>query len=225
MFDNNKLRPTFGISFGLPNQGGGGYPLNPLNYNPAVNPYGSSVGGGGINLGLISVNPLLSVQVTKDDYGEKVIKPFVNLHVTPNDFLVHKVEDFLTYKKHLIFNKPYYHHHYHHPHAHHQPYPRPPLHYNPHPQPAFGPPYYESPEIVGPPIHDHYPEPNPHYDYAPNFAGDYEGGYDDNFYGRNTNHTYFSSRKGKAITSQNPIKFPSSRQRRYTEKVIRFKFF
>lgn len=92
-----KVRPTFGVSFGLPSGGGGGgshYPISPYGPNPSVNPYGNSLGGGnGLNLGLISVNPLLSLQVSKDEYGEKIVKPWVNLHVTPNAGLVHKVGD------------------------------------------------------------------------------------------------------------------------------------
>lgn len=133
------------MSFGLP-QYGGGYPLNPFGANPAVNPYGNVLGGGGINLGLVSVNPLVSFQVTKNDEGEKVFKPFVNLHVTPNDFLVHKVGAFLHGKKEAL-----------HHHLHHHAYPPPP--YHPH-----RPPYYPP----GPPIH-HRPPPHyqPYYPHPP----------------------------------------------------------
>lgn len=92
-----KVRPTFGVSFGLPSGGGGGggsYPISPYGPDPSVNPYGQSLGGSnGLNLGLVNVNPLLSLQVTKDEYGEKIVKPWVNLHVTPNAGLVHKVGD------------------------------------------------------------------------------------------------------------------------------------
>ncbi|XP_074029638.1 uncharacterized protein isoform X1 [Leptinotarsa decemlineata] len=108
--DMKKIKPTFGISFGLPQQGGGGYPINPHSPNPLINPYGGAIGATGINLGLVSVNPLISLQVTKDDYGNKEIKPFINIHVTPNNYLVHKFEDLLSYKKSVIFNK---HKHYH----------------------------------------------------------------------------------------------------------------
>lgn len=123
-------------------QYGGGYPLNPFSANPAVNPYGNVIGGGGINLGIISVNPLVSFQVTKNDEGEKVFKPFVNLHVTPNDFLVHKFGSFLNGKKQAL-----------HQHLHHHAYPPPPYY---RPRPPFYPP--------GPPIHhDPYYRPPHHY--------------------------------------------------------------
>ncbi|CAG7823718.1 unnamed protein product [Allacma fusca] len=90
--ENHRLRilgklfgfePTFGVSFGLPGgypQTGGGYPLNPVNTGHITNPYNS----GGIPLGPISVNPLVSFQVTKDKDKTKVLKPLVNFHVTPN---------------------------------------------------------------------------------------------------------------------------------------------
>lgn len=92
-----KVRPTFGVSFGLPSGGAGSsYPISPYGPNPSVNPYGHSLGGGdGLNLGLVSVNPLLSLQVSKDEYGEKIVKPWVNLHVTPNSGLVNKVGHFV----------------------------------------------------------------------------------------------------------------------------------
>ncbi|KAG5862327.1 hypothetical protein JTB14_036169 [Gonioctena quinquepunctata] len=119
--DMKKIKPTFGISFSLPQQGGGGYPINPYGPNPFVNPYGGAIGPTGINLGLVSLNPLISLQVSKDDYGQKEIKPFVNLHVTPNNFLINKLEDFLSHKKANIFNK---HKHYHiHKVPHHYSYP------------------------------------------------------------------------------------------------------
>ncbi|KAK4880174.1 hypothetical protein RN001_008320 [Aquatica leii] len=195
-FDNRRVKPTFGVSFGLPHQGGGGYPLNPYGPYPLVNPYGGTIGGGGINLGLVSINPLLSVQVTKDDYGEKIVKPFVNLHVTPNDFLVHKLDNLFTFKKQALFNKhKHYHHHdypkpiYHKPHDHFDHYDDGPyLHEHP------GPIY--SPEYDGPPINNFYPG-----NYAPAFGADYEGGYDDDYYGRaHLNNTY---RKGKELNQNN----------------------
>lgn len=188
-FNNKKVKPTFGVSFGLPQQGGGGYPINPYGPNPHVNPYGGAVGQAGINLGLVSVNPLVSIQVTKDDYGEKVVKPFVNLHVTPNNYLVHKLEDILSYKKHLVFNKHKHFHyhkpsHYHHgPHYHHShpeiykehpehPYPSDiypsyhPAEYESHhgpPGPSFHPGHYES---HGPPGPIDYEGP-PHFSHGP----------------------------------------------------------
>lgn len=159
--DMKKIKPTFGISFGLPHQGGGGYPISPYGPNPLVNPYGGAIGGGGINLGLISVNPLISVQVTKDDYGHKEVKPFVNLHVTPNNYLVHKFEDLLSYKKHVIFNKhKHYHLHKGHPH-HHQPY------YEHHPDHGYyNPPHYFS---GAPDDYEHGPHhgPEPYLEHFP----------------------------------------------------------
>lgn len=152
-----KLRPTFGLSFGLPSGGGGGgYPLNPYGPNPAINPYFGSVGGNGLDLGLVSVNPLLSVQVTKDEYGEKVVKPLVNLHVTPNQGLIHKVG-------HIIhkFKEPGYgyggyggyggypslHHQHHHQHFHAPP--PPPIYHKPsyYPYKPYGPPGPPKPYI------------------------------------------------------------------------------
>ncbi|XP_068082200.1 uncharacterized protein [Anabrus simplex] len=137
--DSNKFKvnPTFGVSFGLPQGGtGGGYPLNPFGPVPALNPYGGAVGGpGGIDLGLVSVNPLLSVQVTKDEYGEKVVKPLVNLHVTPNQGLFHKIGSlFHGHKPFYGSHPPVYHHHVHkypspgpyRPHYHHKPFYGPP---------------------------------------------------------------------------------------------------
>ncbi|XP_060534721.1 uncharacterized protein LOC132707072 [Cylas formicarius] len=165
-YDNimKKIKPTFGISFGLPYQGGGGYPFNPHH----VYPHHGTVDGTGVNLGLVSVNPLLSIQVTKDDYGNKVIKPFVNLHVTPNSYLVNKFEDLVAYKKGVILNK--------HKHFHvHKPgfYPHPPHH------PVYDGPYREEhdfhhhphePEILyGPPAH-HYHQYGPE---SPQFEPDY----------------------------------------------------
>ena len=166
-----NIKPTFGVSFGLPQQYGGvGYPY-PNTYGPNY-PYQTN----GINLGLISVNPLISLQVTKDDYGEKIFKPTVNLHVTPNDFLIHKVKNFLDFKKEHLFNK---HEHYHHHEIH---------------KPHYYKPHYDSK-----PYYDHHEEPEhiPHY-YEEQFHnnddkyhyGDEYYGYDDDFYGRSTSENY-----------------------------------
>ncbi|KAJ8953991.1 hypothetical protein NQ314_007184 [Rhamnusium bicolor] len=210
--DMKKIKPTIGISFGLPQQGGGGYPINPYGPNPHVNPYGGAIGGAGINLGLVSINPLISIQVTKDDYGNKEIKPFVNLHVTPNNYLVHKFEDLLSYKKAVIFNKhKHYHiHKGHRPHYHHNHLPQ--VNHDHHPSHIEyeGPPvgdihghytgplnehshYPESPEYS----HSQYPGLGPQYDYSHgshydnplNYGGvsDFDGpvvDYENSFYGR-----------------------------------------
>ncbi|XP_030385969.1 uncharacterized protein LOC115632851 isoform X1 [Scaptodrosophila lebanonensis] len=107
-----KVLPTYGVSFGLPYPSGGqGYPPNVLgDYYPAQNPHFGSVGPNGLNLGLINVNPLVSVQVSKTDYGEKVVKPLVNLHVTPNENIIQKVGDFFK-KKPTEIHSTHYHHH------------------------------------------------------------------------------------------------------------------
>lgn len=154
MYNNKNIKPTFGLSFGLPSQGGGGYPINPYGPHPLVNPYGGSIGHQGINLGLVSVNPLISLQVTKDDYGAKVFKPFVNLHVTPNNYLLHKFEDLFAYKK--VFNK-HKHLHFYKPHRH-RPHHK---HYNVHhssPVIHYSRPIYHKPQHI---IHGH-PAPYSH---------------------------------------------------------------
>ncbi|XP_014248389.1 uncharacterized protein LOC106666034 isoform X1 [Cimex lectularius] len=145
-----KLRPTFGVSFGLPSNGG--YQTNPFGHYPALNPYGGSVGGQGLDLGLVSVNPLLSVQVTKDEYGDKVVKPLVNLHVTPNHGLVNKIGNLLHHVKSPNYGPPYMYHH--HQHVHkippfkpYRPYPAPYYsHYTPHYSPQYSsyPPSHSS---------------------------------------------------------------------------------
>ncbi|KAK3917491.1 Phenoloxidase-activating factor 2 [Frankliniella fusca] len=141
---NAQVQPTFGLSFGLPNQGAQGlYPLAGHGPFPLGNP---ATAGGGIDLGPIAVNPLVSVQVTKDQYGAKVVKPFVNLHVTPNPYLVSK---FL----HSLHNK----HLYKHDHFH--------KHYFYHKRPIYKPVF----------VHDHpppYGHHGPHdYGYAPDYHG------------------------------------------------------
>ena len=68
---SKNLQPTIGVSFGLPQQGPGygGYAQNPLNTGPAVNPYYTQstgdplIGNGGLSLGPVDFNPLLSFQV------------------------------------------------------------------------------------------------------------------------------------------------------------------
>lgn len=163
-FLGKKILPTLGVSFGLP-QYGGGYPLNPFGANPAINPYGNVIGGGGINLGLVSVNPLVSFQLTKNEDGDKIFKPFVNLHVTPNDFLVHKVGSYLYGKKQQL-----------HHHLHHHAYPPPPYYghrppYYPHGPPPLPPPYPPKPyPPIYEPIHDappHYHKPHHHHHSPP----------------------------------------------------------
>lgn len=145
VMQNAQVQPTFGLSFGLPNQGAAGlYPLAGHGPFPLGNP---AVQGGGIDLGPIAVNPLVSVQVTKDQYGGKVVKPFVNLHVTPNPYLVTKFLHSL-HDKHNKIN--HYHKHY----------------YNNRPYGPHGPHYYK-PGYGRPPPFVH----------GPSYAPDYHHGY------------------------------------------------
>ncbi|XP_036337792.1 uncharacterized protein LOC118747772 isoform X2 [Rhagoletis pomonella] len=122
-----KILPTYGVSFGLPYPtGGGGYPANALgDFHPAPNPHFGSIGPNGLNLGLLNVNPLVSVQVSKTEFGDKVVKPLVNLHVTPNAKIFQKVGDLFKSKPEQIHNTHYHHHdhyssfeHDHHSHPH-----------------------------------------------------------------------------------------------------------
>lgn len=172
---SKNIKPTFGISFGLPNQIGGGHPYpNPIHLPNFADPGQTN----GINLGLVSVNPLVALQVSKNDYGEKIFKPFVNLHVTPNNFLVHKVQDFFDFKKGLIYNSHHQHYHNYKPHHIH----KPSYHYE-HAGPIFDkpPPYIEhlSPGHYSEEDHHYH---KPHYEYADD-TFNYPG-YDENFYGR-----------------------------------------
>lgn len=94
-----KVEPQFGVSFGLPYPTGA-YPLNTFNGGyPAQNPYFGSISPNGLNLGLVNVNPLLSFQFAKNEFGEKTFKPLVNFHVTPNEQLIHKVGNLFKAKK------------------------------------------------------------------------------------------------------------------------------
>lgn len=74
--------------------------MNPYGPSPLPNPYFGSISPNGLNLGLLNVNPLVSFQVSKNEYGEKLLKPLVNLHVTPNENLIHKVGSLFHAKKH-----------------------------------------------------------------------------------------------------------------------------
>lgn len=109
-----KVLPTYGVSFGLPYPSAaqpGGYPSNVIGeHYPAQNPYFGSLGPNGLNLGLINVNPLVSLQVSKTDYGEKVVKPLVNLHVTPNANIIQKVGDLFKRKPTEVHTTHYHHH-------------------------------------------------------------------------------------------------------------------
>lgn len=47
----------------------------------------------------MNVNPLVSFQFAKNEFGEKTFKPLVNFHVTPNEQLIHKVGNLFKAKK------------------------------------------------------------------------------------------------------------------------------
>lgn len=113
-----KVLPTFGVSFGLPYPSGA-YPPNAFGQVPAQNQHFGSISPNGLDLGLINVNPLVSFQVSKTEYGEKVVKPLVNLHVTPNENIIHKVGK-LFHKKPLV-QEHYHHHDHYHPEVHYAP--------------------------------------------------------------------------------------------------------
>ncbi|XP_065342616.1 uncharacterized protein LOC135941205 isoform X1 [Cloeon dipterum] len=157
---SDKVKPTFGVSFGLPYGYGQPYPLNPFGSVPsAVNPFFGSVGPGGLSLGPVSVNPLVSIQVTKDEFGEKVIKPLVNLHVTPNKGLLHKFQGLVGGFGGGGYPPPV--HHVHHGHINHN-HPPPPFILpgppRPHPPPFYGPGPFRPPYAPGPYRKGHHEE-------------------------------------------------------------------
>ena len=82
------FQPTFGVSFGLPQQGPGygGYQQNPVGTGGAVNPYytADKKYSNGLAVGGVDVNPLVSFQATTNENGSVVAKPLINLHLTPN---------------------------------------------------------------------------------------------------------------------------------------------
>lgn len=183
------MQPTFGVSFGLPQPSHGGYPINPFNSNPLYNPYGPALNSGGVNLGLVSVNPLLAVQVTKNDYGEKIVKPFVNLHVTPNEHVVNKISHLFHEKKLYLLNKHEHYHHYNPHHGHHYQGPIHPVHSHGPPGPSFyghhGPPdpsFYgpHGPPVYSPQYNQYKPDyghVHPYRNEPPTYNDEY---YDDN---------------------------------------------
>jgi hypothetical protein len=168
-YGGKKVLPTLGVSFGLP------YPTH--NY---PNPHFGAISPNGLNLGLLNVNPLFSLQVTKSEHGEKLVKPFVNLHVTPNEGIIGKIGGLFAAKKGSLHN--HYHHHLHRyppppphiPFDRHQPHfegpypphfdgPHPPHFDGPHPPHFDGPhpPHFDGPH---PPPHFNGPHPPPHFD-------------------------------------------------------------
>ena len=80
-----QLKPNIGISFGLPQNypGYAGYPIDPTQASGNnVNPYYTAQQG--LEVGAVNVNPLFSLQTGTNDNGDLAVKPFVNLHLTPN---------------------------------------------------------------------------------------------------------------------------------------------
>lgn len=149
---NKKVVPTFGVSFGLPypSNAVNGYPINPFGGAPAPNQHFGSLSPNGLNLGLVNVNPLVSFQVAKNELGEKLFKPLVNLHVTPNENIIQKVGDLWKSKKFGLGGGPTINEHYH-THTH---YPNPPEIYHPH--------------------HEHHPH---HYEHYEHHESQYQGGH------------------------------------------------
>lgn len=154
------------MSFGLPYPSGG-YPLNTFNGGyPAQNPYFGSISPNGLSLGLVNVNPLVSFQFAKNEFGEKTFKPLVNLHVTPNENLINKVGNLFKAKKIGGYggNSQAYNQHYH-THTHYDA--SSPHHYESHHPPHY--PYVESgPSHFDGPIH--YANGPVHYANAPHYG-------------------------------------------------------
>jgi hypothetical protein len=125
------------------------YPISPYGH-PYQNPHFGALSPNGLNLGLISVNPLVSLQVTKSEHGGKLVKPFVNLHVTPNKGIIDTIGGLFYAKKNVL-----------HKHLH--------LHRYP-PRPDFlpHPPHHLPPPIEGPILP--YP-PQPYHNLPPPIEG------------------------------------------------------
>lgn len=157
-----KVLPTLGVSFGLPYPTHG-YPISPNGYIP--NPHFGAISPNGLNLGLLNVNPLFSLQVTKSEHGEKLVKPFVNLHVTPSENIIGKIGSLFAAKKGSL------HKHYH---RHSHRYPPPPYyhHHEPHHEP-----------------HHHFEGPPPHFEFeGPNFGGPHFPPHDGPIFSNPLNH-------------------------------------
>lgn len=147
-----KIVPTLGVSFGLPFPTQTGYPISPYGH-PINNPHFGALTPNGLNLGLVNVNPLFSFQVTKSEHGEKLLKPFVNLHLSPNENIIGKIGSLLAFKKgpqHQHFHK----------HLHRYPHGPPPfLPFDPHHHHHFDGPVFPPQPFDGP----IFPHPPPHH--------------------------------------------------------------
>lgn len=158
------------------------------------------------------MNPLLAVQFTKDEYGEKVVKPFVNFHVTPNRNIVQKLGHLLSHKKQTLFESygPSY-----------------APHYPPKPIEFYEKPYYVNPS--GPSFH-HYsyretpPYPHRYSNYyrddddVDNDNYDYNYDYEENYHGiaRSNDKISTDHANGSTIpkkTTDGKVFFPNRRKR------------
>lgn len=148
---------------------------------PAQNPYFGSISPNGLNLGLVNVNPLVSFQFAKNEYGQKTFKPLVNLHVTPNAQLISKVGNLFKGKQYGSgggYGQSSYNQHYH-THTH---YPGTQSVYHPHHYES-GPTHFSSPGHFSSPEHysspGHFSSPG-HYSSGPGefypSEYDYSGG-------------------------------------------------
>lgn len=189
-----KVEPQFGVSFGLPYPSGA-YPFNTFNGgSPAQNPYFGSISPNGLNLGLVNVNPLVSFQFAKNEFGEKTFKPLVNFHVTPNENLISKVGNLFKAKKHgygyggspAMYNQHY------HTHMHYPNYQSPPHYYE-------SPHHYENPH--------HYEGGPPHFGPSEYFGSSGPSGFSDSEYGFSSPGGYFPGSYSNNIDS--PITAPA----------------
>lgn len=99
------------------------------------------------------MNPLVSFQFAKNEFGEKTFKPLVNLHVTPNENIINKVGNLFKAKKYGGYGLHQNQHYHTHTHAH---YPAQTIHpaiYHPHHYENV--PYFESSPHFNP-VHNHY---------------------------------------------------------------------
>lgn len=167
-----KVIPTLGVSFGLPVPSN--YPINPFGNPVAPNPFGG-LNYNGLNLGLFNVNPLVSVQLTKTEHGEKLLKPLVNLHVTPNEHFIGKIGKgigSLFASKQQSLHKHYHkhlHHGFEHGYASPFPYTEGPHNYNGPPHYPSGP-HFEGPHHFPPSGFNHQEHFEPHFQ-GPHFPG------------------------------------------------------
>lgn len=156
-YGGKKIIPTLGVSFGLPYPTYG-YPLSPHGHH-GINPHFGAISPNGLNLGLLNVNPLFSLEVTKSEQGTKLVKPYVNLHVTPSENIIGQIGSLFAAKKGALHKHKHYHLHR---------YPPPPFGvppFDPHHHPFEGP-HLPPHHFEGPPPH-HFDGPPHHFDGPP----------------------------------------------------------